>query len=79
MLKSKNLLGEEKMWQAGNGGYQPTTGSDGGSSGNVWDGKLVERSADGQVPLHRERHDRQHTRVRGSAIGQDGNKIYSNY
>ena len=59
-------LREDEMWQGENHGGPPAEAGDGGHAAGIRPGQCVERPADGNVPLQRERHDSQHARVRGT-------------
>ena len=56
------------MRDGGEEGAGPAEGGDDGGPLDVGHGEDVERGADGQVALQRERQDRQHRGVRGAAI-----------
>ena len=61
-------LGEDEVRDGGEEGAGPAEGGDDGGPLDVGHGEDVERGADGQVALQRERQDRQHRGVRGAAI-----------
>ena len=61
-------LGEDEVRDGGEEGDGPAEGGDDGGPLDVGHGEDVERGADGQVALQRERQDRQHRGVRGAAI-----------
>ena len=61
-------LGEDEVRDGGEEGDGPAEGGDDGGPLDVGHGEDVERGADGQVALQRERQDRQHRSVRGTAI-----------
>ena len=61
-------LGEDEVRDGGEEGAGPAEGGDDGGPLDVGHGEDVERGADGQVALQRERQDRQNRGVRGAAI-----------
>ena len=61
-------LGEDEVRDRCEEGDGPAEGGDDGGPLDVGHGEDVERGADGQVALQRERQDRQHRGVRGAAI-----------
>ena len=63
-----DVLGEDEVRDGGEEGAGPAEGGDDGGPLDVGHGEDVERGADGQVALQRERQDRQHRGVRGAAI-----------
>ena len=63
-----DVLGEDEVRDGGEEGDGPAEGGDDGGPLDVGHGEDVERGADGQVALQRERQDRQHRGVRGAAI-----------
>ena len=70
-----DVLGEDEVRDGGEEGDGPAEGGDDGGPLDVGHGEDVERGADGQVALQRERQDRQHRGVRGAAIHTVNNLI----
>ena len=59
-------LSEDEVGHWGGEGDGPAEDADDGGPLDVWEGEDVERGADGEVTLQREREDRQHGGVRGA-------------
>ena len=62
-------LGEDEVRDGGEEGDGPAEGGDDGGPLDVGHGEDVERGADGQVALQRERQDRQYRGVAGAERG----------
>ncbi len=67
--------GEVGVGEGGGEGDDPDDGDDLDGAAEPGHGVLVQRMADRQVALHRERHDRQHGRVAGPKKETDSRSV----